>query len=292
MGELKGTLTLLFLVANTTWHCAILYVLAIIRLPLTGGARAWLETLMDRWVIDPWVAANRSWFKWLRLCEVRVTYAGELGLGRDHWYMVVSNHQSWTDIVLLQTVLRADLPPVKFFTKQQLIWVPLLGLAMYLLGFPYVRRISREERERNPELANADRDNTLAACDGFRSHPTAVLNFLEGTRFTREKHLRQPQPAYRGLLNPRIGGLGYVLQGLSSELHCLVDVTIDYPDGVPAFWQFLKGECRAVDMRIETRAIPSAVADPEHGRDALGDWVNAIWQEKDHRIAGSREPLA
>ena len=288
MGELKGTLTLLFLVANTAWHCTILYLLAIIRIPLTGAARIWLETRMDHWVIDGWVAANRFWFGMLRTCDVRVTWRGSHRLDRDGWYMVVSNHQTWTDILLLQTTLRRVLPPVKFFTKQQLIWVPLLGLAMYLLGFPYVRRLSKEERARNPNLANVDRSNTLAACERFRTHPTAILNFLEGTRFTHEKHERQPAPAFRHLLNPRLGGLGYVLEGMADDLRCLVDVTIHYPAGVPTFWQFVKGECPRADLLIETHSIPREAMVARTQREALGAFAGRLWQAKDARLERAR----
>ncbi len=167
-------------------------------------------------IIDAWVGANRWMYSTLRLIDVQVSWpAAELS--RDHWYMVVSNHQTWTDIVLLQSTFRWVVPPLKFFTKQQLIWLPFLGQAMYLLGFPYVRRVSREEREANPDLKNLDRQNTLEACDRFRTHPTAILNFLEGTRFTTDKHAAQ-DARYQNLLNPRIGGLSYVLVGLEDEL--------------------------------------------------------------------------
>ncbi|MDP6376829.1 MAG: acetyltransferase [Pseudomonadales bacterium] len=284
MGTLKGTVTLLLIITNTVWHCLILFVLALIRIPLSGSARVRVEVWMDHWVIDPWVATNRWWFRFIKLCDVNVEWNDPLGLNRDSWYIVVSNHQTWTDILLLQTTLRDAIPPVKFFTKQQLIWVPFIGVAMYILGFPYVRRISREQRMQNPALANVDRDNTLAACDGFRTHPTAALNFLEGTRFTREKHDRQQRPAYTHLLNPRLGGLGHVLQGLAEELHCLVDVTIVYPQGVPTFWEFLKGECPRVEIHIESRRLPEDILDEETQRDALVPWVAAIWQEKDGRL--------
>jgi 1-acyl-sn-glycerol-3-phosphate acyltransferase len=208
--------------------------------------------------------------------------------------VTVSNHQSWPDILILQTILRR-VPPVKFFTKQQLIWIPFLGLAMWLLGFPYVRRLSREQIAVNPALLELDRKATLEACDGFRNHPTTVLNFLEGTRFTAEKHSRQ-NGRFRSLLNPKSGGLNLVIGGLGDKLDCLIDVTIDYPDGTPTFWEFMKGECRGVEVLAQCREIPGEVLaadDAEARRQALERWVETLWREKDARLHhrhGAGEP--
>ena len=54
----------------------------------------------------------------------------------------VSNHQSWVDILVLQKVFNRRIPFLKFFLKQELIWVPLLGLAWWALEFPFMRRHS------------------------------------------------------------------------------------------------------------------------------------------------------
>jgi 1-acyl-sn-glycerol-3-phosphate acyltransferase len=56
-------------------------------------------------------------------------------LHRDGWYLAISNHQSWPDILILQTILRRT-PAIKFFTKRQLLFIPFFGQAMWCLGFP------------------------------------------------------------------------------------------------------------------------------------------------------------
>ena len=53
------------------------------------------------------------------------------GLARQEWYLMTSNHQSWADILVLQKVTNRRVPSLKFFLKQELIWVPLLGLATH-----------------------------------------------------------------------------------------------------------------------------------------------------------------
>lgn len=275
----------MFVIMNTVIACTPLFLAGLIRLPLSGTARSALDRRMDL-VIEYWVGCNRFVFDLLRITNVEVTWDCAEDLSKKRWYIVISNHQSWTDILILQTRLFGHIPPIKFFTKQQLIWIPFLGVAMWLLGFPYVRRMSRQQIAEDPQLAELDRQSTLTACAGFRNHPTTVLNFLEGTRFTPEKQARQ-DARFLHLLNPKIGGLTYALTALEDRLHYFVDVTIEYPDGVPTFWEFMKGECHNVRMRVHCREVPSAVAashEFEDKRLTLAPWIEDLWQEKDDRL--------
>ncbi len=56
------------------------------------------------------------------------------------WYLVSSNHQSWVDILVLQRIFHGRIPFLKFFLKQELIWVPVIGLAWWALDFPFMKR--------------------------------------------------------------------------------------------------------------------------------------------------------
>ena len=285
MNFMKGSLATILVIMNTVIACTPLFLAGLIRLPLSGAARSSLDRSMDL-VIEYWVGCNRLLFDLLRITNVEVTWDGGEGLSKKRWYIVISNHQSWADILILQTRLFGHIPPIKFFTKQQLIWIPFLGVAMWLLGFPYVRRMSKRQIAENPKLAEIDRQSTLSACAGFRNHPTTVLNFLEGTRFTPEKHARQ-DARFQSLLNPKIGGLVYTLAALEDRLHYFVDVTIEYPDGIPTFWEFMKGECHNVQMLVHCRDIPATLAASHEFEDirvALVPWIEDLWQEKDERL--------
>jgi len=285
MNFMKGSLATILVIMNTVIACTPLFLAGLIRLPLSGAARSRLDRSMDL-VIEYWVGCNRLLFDLLRITNVEVTWDGGEGLSKKRWYIVISNHQSWADILILQTRLFGHIPPIKFFTKQQLIWIPFLGVAMWLLGFPYVRRMSKRQIAENPKLAEIDRQSTLSACAGFRNHPTTVLNFLEGTRFTPEKHARQ-DARFQSLLNPKIGGLVYTLAALEDRLHYFVDVTIEYPDGIPTFWEFMKGECHNVQMLVHCRDIPATLAASHEFEDirvALVPWIEDLWQEKDERL--------
>tara|TARA_A100001037_G_scaffold81572_1_gene73568 strand:- start:5710 stop:6603 length:894 start_codon:yes stop_codon:yes gene_type:complete len=287
IGAGKGVCTIVLFTINAMLVCIPLLIVCPIKLISPQSLRRFWERKLDHWVIDGWVGTNRLLIRWLSLANVSVTWYDADDLSREQWYMVISNHQSWTDILVLQTTLFDRIPPVKFFTKRQLIWIPFVGIAMWLLGFPYVRRLDRTQVTRAANKGTkSDRQATLEACERFRSHPTAVLNFLEGTRFTPAKHARQAG-RYRHLLNPKVGGLSYVMGGLSSHLHKLLDITIVYPDGTPTFWEFLQGNCTAVNVRIDCYDIPAdlrEVTDDSEQRKLLAPWVRDLWQAKDERI--------
>jgi 1-acyl-sn-glycerol-3-phosphate acyltransferase len=295
MRVVVGILSTTLVVSNVVLHCLPLFLIGLVRLLARGlgmiRAERRIARAMDR-IVDSWIVVNRLIFGLLDLTRLDVTWSDDDGIGRDKWYMVVSNHQSWTDILVLQTTLVDRIPMLKFFTKRQLMWVPFVGQAMWFLDFPYVRRFSREAIEANPALLDLDRQATLVACEKFRNHPVSALNFLEGTRFTPDKHHAQDEPRFQRLLNPKTGGLSLVLGELSDRIDKLVDVTIDYPDGVPTIWEFMQGRCGRIIMRVTFRDIPPAVLaapDDQARREATNEWIESIWREKD--IVLTREPL-
>jgi 1-acyl-sn-glycerol-3-phosphate acyltransferase len=227
-------------------------------------------------------------FAALGVTRIHERWENDPGLSRRQWYLVLSNHQSWADILVLQNTLWGRIPMLKFFTKRQLIWVPLAGLAMWFLGFPYVRRLSRKKIAADPRLADLDRVATVNACAGFRSHPTAVLSFLEGSRFTPGKRAAQAA-RFECLLNPKLGGVSYVVDALRDKIHKVLDITIFYPTGVPSFWDLLQGRCRDVEVLIQCRNLPGTVTaarDVAEVRDRLQPWIESLWQAKDARLRG------
>ena len=285
MNTIKGLTAILFMTLNTAAVWSVLWFWVIQRIWTSGEKLVDLRERMDK-IIWWWTGGNRWLLKTLNLIEPDIDWKHIDDVSLDKWYLVISNHQSWTDIILLQSYLYGKIPPLKFFTKQQLIWVPGIGLAMYVLGFPYVKRVSKAQIKANPNLRNADRDNIAEACKGFKNHPTSILNFLEGTRRTSAKQLNQSSD-YKNLLKPKIGGIEYVIKDMGDYLHKLIDVTIVYPDGTPTFWQFVKGECRSVKFVVSHHEIPKEVLvdnDIER-RSSLSGWIKTIWMQKDQQIS-------
>ena len=277
---LRGTLTGLVLGANTLVVAASLVPPALLKLLVPAAAvhRACDHVLNA--LASAWVAVNNAWIAAVQ--PARWDVQGVEGLHPRGWYLVSSNHQSWVDILVLQRIFHGHIPFLKFFLKQELIWVPVIGLAWWALDFPFMKR------GRGQGARHSDLKTTREACEKFKRIPTTVINFVEGTRFTAAKHAAQNSP-YRHLLKPKIGGLGIALATMGEQFEALLDVTIVYPHGAPRFWDLLSGRLDAVTVRVQQRPIPADVL----GSDPIGDkayrqrisaWVEQQWAEKDALI--------
>lgn len=210
------------------------------------------------------------------------------GLKRSKWYLIVCNHRSWADILVLQKVLNKKIPFLRFFLKQQLIWVPVLGLAWWVLDFPFMKRYSRELLEKKPHLKTKDMETTRSACNKFRHMPVSLINFLEGTRFTPSKRDRQSSP-YQHLLLPKAGGIAYALEAMGGCLAEILDVTIVYPRSDISFWDLLSGRLGRIVVRVERMPVPEDVLGKDYQVDAefrrrFRAWVNQLWLKKDAMI--------
>jgi len=103
-----------------------------------------------------------------------------------------------------------------------------------------------------------------------------------------EKHDRQRSP-YTHLLRTKAGGIAFVLAAMGDKLDHLVDVTIAYPQGVANFWDFVCGRVKAVKVHVNTVPVSrdlvgNYLTDPCFKRQ-FQDWLNALWDEKDRRLA-------
>jgi 1-acyl-sn-glycerol-3-phosphate acyltransferase len=205
------------------------------------------------------------------------------------WYLVIANHQSWVDILVLQKVFHRKIPMLKFFIKKELIWFPILGQAWWALEFPFIKRYSRSFLEKHPHLKGKDIEITRKACEKFETMPVAVMNFVEGTRFTREKHKTQQSP-YINLLRTKAGGIAHVLGVMGDRLHSILDVTIVYPHGQKSFWSYVCGNIREIKIRVKSLPIRKEMigdyAKDITFRNDFHNWLNALWAEKDKCIEG------
>ncbi len=277
---LRGVVTAVTLVLSTTLLTLLMMLPALLKalLPVHGVRLACDHALTA--LASAWVAINNGWIAAVRPAQWDVQ--GLDGLHRQGWYLVSSNHQSWVDILVLQRIFHGRIPFLKFFLKQELIWVPVIGLAWWALDFPFMKRGRGHGARQN------DLKATREACEKFKRIPTTVINFVEGTRFRPAKHAAQKSP-YRHLLKPKIGGLGIALATMGEQFEALLDVTIVYPHGAPQFWDLLCGRIDAVTVRVQRREIPPEVlgSDPvgdKAYRQRLSAWVEQQWVEKDRLI--------
>ena len=278
---LRGVITAALLGLNTLVIALSLVPPALAKLLLPfKPVRRVCDRLMNA-LASRWVANNNAWIAAVHPAA-RWDVQGVDGLHPRGWYLVSSNHQSWVDILVLQRIFHGHIPFLKFFLKQELIWVPVIGLAWWALDFPFMKRGKGSGAKQN------DLKTTREACEKFKLIPTTVINFVEGTRFTPAKQAAQQSP-YRHLLKPKIGGLGIALAAMGEQFEALLDVTIVYPQGTPTFWHLLCGQIDAVTVRVQQREIPATVlgSDPvldKAYRQRIGQWVDGQWRDKDALI--------
>jgi len=290
---LRLPLVVLAIVLSTVAHTLILFAVALPKaLVPVSGFRAACGRLLVR-IAESWIGVN----SWLidHATHTRVLVEGGDGLRIDGHYLVLANHCSWVDILVLQKVLNRRVPLMRFFLKSQLIWVPLLGLAWWALDFPFMKRYSRKVLARRPELAGRDIAATRKACEKFRGMPVAIMNFVEGTRLTADKRRRQDSP-YAQLLRPKAGGIALVLDAMGEALHSVLDVTIAYPAGTPTLADLVAGRIPGIRVDLRERPIPEALRGLDYAGDSTARvryqrWLNGLWADKDALLARMLEPL-
>jgi 1-acyl-sn-glycerol-3-phosphate acyltransferase len=285
---------ILLLLLNTLILIGPLLLIALLKLAAPNRRLRALFSRGVMWVAETWAEIDKLIFAWLvpTVWDIR----GGAGLRRDRSYLVVSNHQSWVDIPALVQAFNRKTPYFKFFLKQELIWVPFLGLAFWALDYPFMKRYSKAYLARHPHMQGKDLEITKAACERFKDLPVTVVNYLEGTRCTPAKQAQQGSP-YQHLLKPKAGGVAFTLAALGPQLDALLDVTVVYPGNrAPGFWALLSGQIPTIIVDIQTRELDPQLwagdyeRDPEF-RQLVQGWVSGLWEEKDVRIADLKRQL-
>jgi 1-acyl-sn-glycerol-3-phosphate acyltransferase len=285
-GPIKGSLILILIILNTLLWMPILVIGAIIKIIIP-------IPILQKWITITLIACANNWtslnnlFFWLFL-KIEWEVTGTESLSNDEWYLVNCNHQSWSDIPIVQKILNRKVPMPKFFLKKELIWVPIIGICWWALDFPFMKRSTPEQIKKNPALAGKDLETTRIACEKFKTTPVSVFNFLEGTRFTKAKHARQESP-FNNLLKPKAGGAAFVLGSMGSQLHTMLDITIVYTDPKKEIWDLVCGRVHKVIINIKKIDIPSEFIGKDYSSDTefkerFQNWLNTLWWEKDKLI--------
>lgn len=203
--------------------------------------------------------------------------------------IIISNHLSWTDIVMLNHVYKGKIPITKFFLKHSLIYIPVIGLVCYAIGMPFLRRYSREQLLRNPKLKTKDLNTTRKACLSLLEQPSSLINFVEGTRFTPEKAKKQNSP-YRNLMPPKAASLAVALGLIGKDIDYLFNTTLLYPHNTKGnvFLALLCGRMKKVTARLEKiepidELVGDYIGDKQFKR-SFTSKLRQVWQEKDEQL--------
>ncbi len=284
---LRGVVIVVLLALNLMLWGTLIFLGGLLKLPCRGRVRrriiAFLAGLGERWIIgNQWIFDRFLDVDW----DIRVPEE----LSRDGHYLFICNHVSWIDVFALQHAFRGHAPFIRFFMKRILLFFPIAGQACWAIEFPFVRRYSAAYLAQHPEKRGLDLETTRIACRRYRASPFVMLNFCEGTRFTREKHEDQQSP-FTNLLRPRIGGIGFVLASLAGQLDAVIDVTLIYPSLEVTMWDFVTNRVPRVVVLARRLNVPpefhdGAITEPGPARDRFRSWVERIWHEKDATIGG------
>jgi 1-acyl-sn-glycerol-3-phosphate acyltransferase len=285
--HVQGVVTFAAITLNTiVWFVPLIsFALVKLLVPTKRFRRSmtrWIMAMGENWVtLNAWILSLGNSTQW----DVR----GVDMLSSEDWYLVIVNHQTWTDIMALQTVFNHRIPFLKFFIKQQLIWFPLLGIAWWAMDMPFMKRHSKSYLAKHPEKKGKDLEATREACEKFRDTPTSVINFIEGTRVTAEKRARRNSP-YVHLLPPRAGGIALALSSMGSMFDAILDVTIVYPTGPTKFWDMMCGEFDRIVIEVRRRPVEQWMISGDYSNDRdfrtrFHRWLSDVWNEKDGRIS-------
>lgn len=286
---ITASLGIFSLLTNSFTHGPVIWVTGIAAMALPDS---WAITKqLDRLNIaigNSWIRVNNRMIDGLLpKIQWQIDLPDDVSL--DKQYILICNHQTWVDTAVMQYVGVNTMPLTRFFTKFELIYIPFVGQAFKILGFPMMKRHSKAAIAKNPQLQGQDLVEAKKACAKMQQVPFTLLNYLEGTRITPAKHAEQQSP-YQHLLKPKYGGLALAFSILGEQMDDFLDMTIVYPDGIPEYMDLWRGNIRRVAVDIRKVSVPDWVIQGDYQHDAaykeaFKQWVDTLWQEKDARIA-------
>lgn len=284
---LKLIATVALVVINSAFCSITICLLALVKIitPTVNGKRQ--VSLGANQIMWFWATLNAAFLSLFSRIEWQIDGVEELD--KSSWYLMISNHQSWSDIVVLCCVFKDKIPMPKFFLKQQLMYVPFVGMACWALDMPFMKRYSREYLIRHPHLKGKDLATTRRSCEKFKFTPTTVVNYVEGTRFTSEKQ-RLSKGKYQHLLPPKSGGIAYTLATMGEQFDAILDVTIAYPENRKfPFKDLLMGKMKRIVVKVNALPVDQTVMG-DYFNDKLykrtfQQWLSERWQEKDEALS-------
>jgi 1-acyl-sn-glycerol-3-phosphate acyltransferase len=283
--RLHAVLAVAFLILTTTLGSIPILCLGLLKLYPNQKWKVFCTKIVDQ-IAALWCATNSTYVDKINPVALEIT--GMKQLNPKDWYLVVANHQSWLDIVILQRLFTRKIPVLKFFIKDQLKWVPLLGFSWWAMGCPFMKRYSPAYLAKNPHKKGNDLKATKKALTLFKETPATLMSFIEGTRFTSDKKSQQNSP-YQHLLKPKAGGVSFVIDAMNQQISQLLDVTIVYPHGQHSLWNFLCCEIDSIKIHVRKIPIPpqflESSLEDEENQIEFRQWLNHQWAEKDRLIA-------
>ncbi len=158
-----------------------------------------IQWTLERLGLPGWPTVTMAYYGLLRgLLRVRVRIVGTPV--RDHPVLIVSNHVSWVDIVLLGSIA-----PVAFIAKREIADWPLIGQGAKAQRSVFVDRTRRHQTaEAIEEIAQRLTEGTpvVLFAEGTSSDGNRVLQFRSALMGAARDALAQAKPAQQVLVQP------------------------------------------------------------------------------------------
>jgi 1-acyl-sn-glycerol-3-phosphate acyltransferase len=284
--HVRAALVLAYIACNLTFWIVPVLVLVVFKwlVPISSVQIGIYE--MMAWIYRAAVQMN-SWILFQGL-KIQLDLTGINQSCAGDFYLAICNHQSWSDIFILQHLLNRKTPVMKFLVKKELIYLPVVGLICWAYDFPFLNR-GKQSPKSSVKLDSKNDSQTLnkSLAQFLRSSAT-IMNFAEGTRFSPLKAKRQKSP-YRHLLKPKAGGLIAIYKMMGQELAAVLDFTIVYDAPKPNFWRFIGGRIMRVKVHLDTvlsDELKETFGLPETNftQARAIEWINQRWEQKDRII--------
>ena len=134
MSVIRCVLSIFFYTINTLFWFVPIFICGLIKLiPIKPLQK--LMSWLAKQCATVWVSGNSVNQNIFAPYKLNVT--GLEQLQAKDWYLVIANHQSWVDILVMQRIFNRRIPFLNFFLKKELIYVPFLGLSWWALNFPF-----------------------------------------------------------------------------------------------------------------------------------------------------------
>lgn len=284
--HVRAALVLAYITCNLTFWIIPVVVLVVFKwlVPISSvqtgiyGMMAWIyraAVQMDDWIL-------------FRVLKIQLDLTGFNQSYNGDFYLALANHQSWSDIFILQHLLNRKTPIIKFLVKKELIYLPVVGLICWAYDFPFLNRGKRTIKTSDKFNRTNDSQTLNKSLARFLRSSATIMNFAEGTRYSPLKAKKQKSP-YRYLLKPKAGGLIAIYKMVGQELAAVLDFTIVYDAPRPTFWQFIGGKIPRVKVHLETILSDElkdnfGLPDTSFNPDRVTEWINQRWEQKDIKI--------
>ena len=245
-------------------------------------------------------ATKSLYFLWIMINEILITKLLRIQIevpeinqiSGNNWYVLTSNHQSFFDIILVQIFCRRHNLYNKFFMKESLIYLPFIGVSCWGLDFVFIKRFSRNEVKRNPEKIAKQHNYILAKCELYKSYPCTIVNFVEGTRYSKKK---AEKSSYKNILGPNPMGLSLLMTTMQPKIKQVIDISIVYPESIDNFFDFFFKKnnrillsCNIIDV---DKSQSGDYRNDKNYRASFNKWLKQIWLIKDQTISSLKQQL-